>query len=177
MEIPFRFRLYRIACIANLLVMGCILLLMMWLLTNKGNHFSPGAGLLLAVAFFIINYKNDKIGLQLFTLALRGKPVPKTQRNSIRIFWIIQIVLQGINCYMLFLTVNRYLPLLRHGRFTYWLTDPVVIADILWVLFFITAVTGIIQVWPFVKFIHRRYVILNRPKKPGDQSLLDVFEQ
>jgi hypothetical protein len=177
MQIPYKFRLYRMACIINLLVMGCMLLLMIWLLTKKGSYFSPGAGLLLAVAFFIINYKNDKTGLQLFAQALRGKPVPKTQRSSIRIFWIIQIVLQCINGYMLFLTVKRYLPLLWHGRYTYWLTDPVVIADILWLLFFITAITGIILVWPFVKFTHRRYITLNKPKKAGDQSLLDVFEQ
>jgi hypothetical protein len=176
MQIPYRFRLYRMACIINLLVMGCMLLMMIWLLTKKGSYFSPGAGLLLAVAFFIINYKNDRIGLQLFTQAQLGKPVPKIQRNSIRIFWIIQILLQSIMGYQLLSTIKKYFHMLSYGSH-YWLNWPGVISDIMAVVCFITALTTIILVWPFVKFIHRRYITLNRAKKIGGQSLLDAFEQ
>jgi hypothetical protein len=176
MEIPYRFRLYRMACIINLLAMGCMLLLMLWLLTNKGSRFNPGVSMLLAVAFFIINYKNDKIGLQLFTQAQLGKPVPKTQRNSIKIFWIIQIVLQAIIGYQLLSTIKKYFLLISYGGHPYRLYWLGVISDMLAVICFITALIAIIQVWPFVKFIHRRYVILNRPKKISGQSLLDAFE-
>ncbi len=176
MQIPYRFRLYRMACITNLLVMGCILLQMIWLLTKKGSHFSPGTGLLLAVAFFIINYKNDKIGLQLYTQAMLGKPVPKTQRNSIRIFWVIQIIMQGIFVFQLFNTIKKYSRLISYGGSPYWLNGPAVISDILLFICFITALTGIVQVWPFAKFIHRRYITLNRPQKTGEPSLLIEFE-
>ncbi len=176
MEIPYRFRLYRMACIVNLLVMGCILLLMLWLLTNKGSRFNPGVSMLLAVAFFIINYKNDKIGLQLFAQAQQGNPIPKTQRNSIKIFWIVQIILQAIIGFQLLGTIKRYFLLISNGGHSYWLYWPGLISDILGFLCFVTAIIAITQVWPFVKFIHRRYITLNRLKKTGEQSLLDAFE-
>jgi hypothetical protein len=176
MQLPYRFRLYKIACITNLLAMGCMLLLMVWLLTNKGNHFSPGAGLLLVVAFFIINYKNDKIGLQLFTQAQFGKPVPKRQRNSIKIFWMIQIILQAIIGFQLLGTIKKYFLILSNGNHFYWLNASGIISDILGFLCFTTALTTIVLVWPLVKFTHRQYVALNRLKKPESQTLLEIFE-
>jgi hypothetical protein len=175
MQIPYRFRLYRTACIINLLSMGCMLLFMIWLLTSKNGRFNSG-GQLLVLAFFIINYKNDKAGLELFTQARRGKPVPKTQRSSIKIFWVLQIIMQIVIGFELVGTVKRYLLLIGTEGSPNWLNLPGLISDFLGFVCFLWALTTLVLVWPFVKFVRRRYIDINRLGKPGNPFLLAAFE-
>jgi hypothetical protein len=89
MELPPRFRLYRLACIANLVLLGLTLCFIAWAISGSTATVNFSGELVAAVVYFILHYKNDRIGLRLFAQYKAGQPVSKSQRGSIRIFWIL----------------------------------------------------------------------------------------
>jgi hypothetical protein len=178
MPLPYRFRLYRIACIANLVLLGLVIVFIAWATYNKDANLRFSGELALVLAYLILHYKNDRIGLQLFAQYKTGRPVPKRQRGSIRIFWVLQLIMQAIVAFQMISMIKRYFLLISYGAgYSYWIRPVAVVSDILGLLCFVTAVICLINVWPFVTFVRRHHIAVKKAQRPGGDASLVAFEQ
>lgn len=143
MLLPYRFKVYRYACIVSLLLMGGTLLNVAWMLTAKGAYFQFQAGIFLIGIFFFINYKNAMAGLSLHNQLADRQPIPSKQRRSLKIYWVLQLLVQLFIGMQLIGSLSRLLLRFKLGLMGNYPTAAL-LSDFLGLLNFLTATVCLI---------------------------------
>lgn len=178
MYIPTKFKLYRAACLVNLLLLTLILLFSVWMVTLGGTRFWLNFGFISATLFCFINFINDRAGLKLFKQLQLKQSINEKQQIRLWIYWGLQLLLNAFIIYQLYFEIQRYAKLLG------WMPSPfkqtfyprLLIADILVTLSFITATYGLIMLWPLVRYIKQQFHTHQEKDSLNKEHMLTRFE-
>jgi hypothetical protein len=173
MQIPTALKIYRAACLTLLLGMGAALLVLIWLLSK--DSVSIDVSLLLGAAFFFIHFKNAQLGLTLFTKLGQQLPIRRKLRTKLKIYWVLQLVLQGLMAFQIW---NTFLLLLNIFKLGFLDSYPAfaLLSDLLGLLIFVAATVCLVLLWPSVRFVRQQYHAAQQAKRSNSGHILTNFE-